>query len=682
MTLFPLKPLLFALGLAACLPARSAACGAPARPPAGLLVETADGGALFQSAPGAAASGAGLARRTLGVRADGQAAAGATLWNAGQILTGNPAAKPPQAPRPAPAARRIYTSKDEGNGRVTVAFEWDGLSAPQRALLDLAPGALAPDGLGESRLAYVRGERGREVGHPGGVFRRRVSVLGDAAQGGPLYVGAPSAAIVDGAYPAFYARYKTRRPAVYLGAGDGMLHAFDAADGVELFAYIPDLLIGALNQLGGTGAVLVDGAPAVGEALLAAGWRTVLVAGLDAGAPGVFALDVSDPARFESALWEFGQRDDPAIGKVTAAPAIAKLRVALKRGVAEYRHFALVPSAGTLFLLALDKPPAQPWQLNVNYFKLTPPVAPGAAGVLGPPALVSDADGAARYAYAGDLQGNLWRFDFGGPAPWANGVGFGAGRLPLFVARDQYGSRQPIAQRPQVLHAPGGGYLILFGTGKAAQEGGAADDAQPQSFYAIRDALSGKPAPVGGRDALAARSAGEAADGAWLTVKGAEFRYDGAAARDGWYLDLPGAEASLGGAVLAGDKVFFNTAPAAAGSCAAPGARTYALDALSGLAADGDGVAQSGKATAYLSAEGMRGAPLILTAGVRIGLRDATRRAVATTSYRVLNVTADGVRAVPGAGAAITVSEPVGRMSWREVLNWRELHEAAARPAK
>ncbi|MBC7857196.1 MAG: hypothetical protein H7Z39_00165, partial [Burkholderiaceae bacterium] len=184
------------------------------------------------------------------------------------------------------------------------------------------------------------------------------------------------------------------------------------------------------------------------------------------------------------------------------------------------------------------------------------------------------------------------------------------------------------------------------------------------------------------RDALAARSAGEAADGAWLTVKGAEFRYDGAAARDGWYLDFPGAESSLGGAVLAGDKVFFNTAPAAGGSCAAQGARTYALDALSGLAADGDGVAQSGKATAYFSAEGMRGAPLILTAGARIGLRDATRRAVATTSYRVLNVTADGVRAVPGAGAAITVSEPVGRMSWREVLNWRELHDAAVKPAK
>lgn len=422
---------------------------------------------------------------------------------------------------------------------------------------------------------------------------------------------------------------------------------------------------------------IVDGAPGVGEALLADGWRTVLVSGLGAGAPGLFALDVSDPARFEAVLWEFGARDDPAIGNVTA-PLIVKLRIAAKKGVAEYRHFAVFPSAGTLFLLALDKSPALPWRLNANYFKLTPPAGePGVASALGPPALVLDADGAVRYAYAGDMQGNLWRFDFSGAPPWANGVGFGAAKLPLFVARDKDGVRQPITQRPQVAYAPGGGYLILFGTGKPAEEGGATS-AQPQSFYAIQDASK----PVGGRDALAARSAGEAADGAWLTVKGAGLRYDGAAAKDGWYLDLPAAEANLGGAVLAGGKVFFNTAMTAGDSCPAPGARTYALDVLSGLAAGADGVALSGKATGHFSAGAVRGAPLIWVAGTQTGPRDATGRAIATTSYRVLNAGADGLRAVPGAGAGFKVSTPVGRLSWREVLNWRELHDAAAKRGK
>jgi len=670
-----MRGLLLALGLASSWPAHGAPCATPARAPNGVLVKTADGGALFQSDPVASR----LVRRALGMAADGSARVAATLWNAGEILTGNPAAKPPQAPRPAPAARRIYTSKDEGKGRVTIAFEWAGLSAPQRALLDAAPGAPLPDGLGEARLDYVRGERGREIGRPGGIFRPRTSVLGYSHHGGPLYAGAPSAAVGDSAYAAFYERYKKRRAAVYLGASDGMLHAFDAADGVELFAYIPDLLMASLNQIGASGyagGAMVDGAPAVGEALSASGWRTVLVAGLGVGAPGVFALDVSDPAHFEAALWEFGERDDSAIGKVKAAPAIAKFRVGLKKGVAEYRHFAVVPGAGTLFLLALDKPPALPWRLNINYFKLTPPA--GEPNALGPAALVLDAGGAARYAYAGDLQGNLWRFDFSGAAPWANGVGFGAGQLPLFVARDKNGARQPITQRPQVAYAPGGGYLILFGTGKAAEEGGAA--APPQSFYAIRDATGEQ--PVAGRAALAARSADGGADGAWLTVKGAEFRYDGAAAKDGWYLDLPGAEANLGGAVLAGGKVFFNTAPVAGDACAAPGGRSYALDALSGLAAGADGVAQSGKATGHFFVEGMRGAPLIWAAGTQLGPRDATRRTIATTSYRVLNFSADGVLAAPEAGAAITASAPAGRMSWREVLNWRELHDAAVKPGK
>lgn len=670
--------LLLALGLACCPPAQGAVCPDPARPPNGVLVKTADGGALFQSGPVAA----GLVRRALGMDVDAAAPIGATLWNAGEILTGNPAAKPPQAPRPAPAARRIYTSKDEGKGRVTIAFEWASLSAPQRALLDLAPGALLPDGLGEARLDYVRGEREREVGRPGGIFRPRTSVLGYGLHGGPLYVGPPSAAVADSAFPAFYERYRKRRAAVYLGASDGMLHAFDAADGVELFAYIPDLLTASLNQITGSGyagGAVVDGVPAVGEALSAAGWRTVLVSGLGAGAPGVFALDVSDAARFEAALWEFGERDDPAIGKVTAPPALAKFRVALKNGVAEYRHFAVVPGAGTLFLLALDQSLASPWRLNVNYFKLTPPA--GEPNALGPAALVLDAGGAVRYAYAGDLQGNLWRFDFSGAAPWTNGVGFGAAKLPLFVARDKSGVRQPITQRPQVAYAPGCGYLILFGTGKPAEAGGAAPT-QAQSFYAIRDASGRNPAPVGGRDALAARSTGEAADGAWLTVKGAEFRYDGAAAKDGWYLDLPGAEANLGGAVLAGGKVFFNTVLAAGESCAAPGGRTYALDALSGLAAGADGVVQSGKASGHFSVEAIGGAPLVWAAGAQIGPRDPTGRTIATTSYRVLNFSADGVPAVPGAGAAISASAPAGRMSWREVLNWRELHDAAARLGK
>jgi type IV pilus assembly protein PilY1 len=88
--------------------------------------------------------------------------------------------------------------------------------AAQQALLSLE------DDLGEQRVAYLRGDRSLE-GMP---FRRRSSILGDAVHSTPVYVDTPD-----------------HRAAIYLGANDGMLHAFDAVSGIELFAYVPDALM-------------------------------------------------------------------------------------------------------------------------------------------------------------------------------------------------------------------------------------------------------------------------------------------------------------------------------------------------------------------------------------------------------------------------------------------------------
>ncbi|MFD2273241.1 hypothetical protein ACFS07_25075 [Undibacterium arcticum] len=35
---------------------------------------------------------------------------------------------------------------------------------------------------------------------------------------------------------------------------------------------------------------------------------------------------------------------------------------------------------------------------------------------------MTGSDGAVRYSYVGDLQGNLWRFDFTGDAPWSGAL--------------------------------------------------------------------------------------------------------------------------------------------------------------------------------------------------------------------------------------------------------------------
>ncbi|HAT31676.1 MAG TPA: pilus assembly protein PilY [Janthinobacterium sp.] len=640
----------------------------------------AEDGYLFQADFSAAARRGGLSRFAVEMDGEGLPRIGKRLWEAGAILGGQPGAKPT-----VPAARHVYTFGAADGKPATISFEWAQLSARQRALLDLPPGpgeagARRADGLGEARLNYLRGDRSREMGRAGGIFRRRDGVLGDIVHAAPVFVGAPSAGLQGPAYDAFYARHKNRRQVVYVGANDGMLHAFDAAGGAELFAYVPNALMGALNELTGVrGAhrAYVDGAAAAGEALLPGGWKTVLVSGMGAGARGVFALDVSEPDHFQAggALWEFTDRDDVAMGNLLAAPAIAKFKTGVKDGLPQYRYFAVLTSGlnshvGALFLLALDKPAAQAWRLGVNYYRLALPAGdPGTANAIGPPALALGGDGAVRHAYAGDLQGNLWRVDFGGGAPWPGAVE----RHALFVARDGAGAHQPISAQPKLAFAPGGGYLILFGTGKFIEDGDALPaNFRQQSFYAIRDGLADQSVPAG-RAALTPRTLSGAGGAAGLAVGGAAFSYAGAGARQGWYFDFPhtDGERGIGNPVLAAGKLFFNSLAPGRDPCAGPRTRAYIVDSLSGYAVDETGLAQAGAVTGKILDAGSAGPPLVFRVKARAGARNATGRALVTEEYVVL---------APGGGVRkATLSMPAKRLGWREVTNWRELHAASTK---
>jgi type IV pilus assembly protein PilY1 len=719
-----------------------------------------EGGYLFQSI-GSGDGSARLVRRAFDTGADGVPQTGALLW---------------QARLPVATQRKIFTlGVAAGREGATVPFEWAALTEAQRDLLDRPPAATsgtasassmlpARDGLGEARLNAVR-----------------AGPLGESPHAAPLLVGAPSRTVQGAAYAAYYLAAQARRRVVYLGANDGMLHAFDAAGGAELFAYVPNALMGSLNVLagdagisasgGGGGAAdtggtvggdtsavasgvgarpaYVDGAAGAGEAQIGGLWKSVVVSGMGGGAQGVFALDAGDPEYFGTAtgaLWEFTDADDPAIGNVLAAPQIARLNTAAAGKLPVYRYFAVVASGlnnyvgdgkgrytsggdGALFLLALDKAPAAAWARGVNYYKFSAPMTePGAVNGLGPPALVAGVDGALRFAYAGDLQGNLWRFDFGGAAPWSRAAG-----KAIFVARDDDGRRQPITARPAVVFAAGGAYQILFGTGQWIADADA-DDNRPQSFYAIRDAPDNT-AGVSGRDALAKRTLAAAAGAgprpgqgqgasATLILSGDAFRYTGLAAKQGWYLDfLDGAssgERSVGDSTLAAGKVFFNTLlpgglagglsaalPGAAGAshgsagvgtgvtnvtnvtsvtsgaatCAEPAARSYIVDVLSGFAAGSDGVAASGFITGWETDHPLPAPPVVVEMLSAIGPPDATGGRTVSKQLVVLYPPAPkpGKTSTPGSvPASVKVVAPAraGRISWREVANWRELHDA------
>src|SRR5471030_2623227 len=176
----------------------AAACTASS--PAGLrgtgsgppLLLTQSGTSLFQASFDA--GGGHFDDYTLAFSA-GQAGAGPSLWDAGDILTGG-AGRPA---RPAPESRRIYTLQTDGSN-ITVPFLWPDLTGAQQALLDMTPFAARKksDGLGAQRVAFLRGDRSLE----GAPFRRRVSVLGDSVHSAPVYVGVASAAVQGVGYAA------------------------------------------------------------------------------------------------------------------------------------------------------------------------------------------------------------------------------------------------------------------------------------------------------------------------------------------------------------------------------------------------------------------------------------------------------------------------------------------------
>ncbi|MDQ1831902.1 pilus assembly protein [Massilia scottii] len=635
------------------------------------------------------ASGSGsLQRRALAIGNGGEPAiAPVPDWDASDLLSGNASAVPP-LPALVAAARKIYTLDYRPDKTVTIAFDWASLPQESRALLDVPVAGGVADGLGEARTAFLRGERGMEAGRPGGVFRRRTGVLGDIVHSVPLLVGPPPPARSDPAYADFYRRHHARRSVAYVGANDGMLHAFDTASGAELFAYVPNALLPALPLLASPGyghRPYVDASAGSGEALVDGRWRTILASGMGMGARGVFALDISDPAAFHAglgALWEFTERDDPAMGHVAAPPLVARFRTAVREGVPQYRDFVVVASGinngsddgdGALFLLAPDKPAAQRWRRGVNYYRFDAPASvPSLANALAPPALAMAGDASVRHAYAGDLQGRLWRFDFSGPAPWGSAVS------PLFDARDAGGRRQPVAHAPRIVFAPGGGYLVLFGTGKFLE---VADTQRgsylPQSFYAVHDG-AGRPQPPLSRARLVPRTLTGTAR---YAVTGAHAELGGPEAPDaprGWFFDFP--QTALDGERVAGSPVsragtlIVDTLLPGADLCTAPASRSYVIDALSGFAIGADGLARSGESTGERHAALAGVAPMMIAMSASTGVRTATGRAEAAHTYAIVHPQEDG-KAAPA--QQVIVRFPSRRLGWREIPNWQDLHDAS-----
>ncbi|MCH7881595.1 MAG: PQQ-binding-like beta-propeller repeat protein, partial [Proteobacteria bacterium] len=369
--------------------------------------------------------------------------------------------------------RQIFTY----TGSSQVAFRWSNLSTSQKQAVDLT--AYNSGATFSSILNFVRGERINE--YPTGNLRLRFSVLGDIIHSNPEYVGAPEADIVDSSYVSFVNANVNRAPRVYVGANDGMLHAFDALTGDEVWAYIPSMVIGNVSKLAGRSylhSYFVDGGLTVQDAFFGSAWHSVLVGSLGGGGKGLFALDVTHPdlssenfsgGNDKKVLWELDGVTDNDMGYIFGATTVTQLNDG-KWYAINGNGVSSVNGIAVLYLVDI--------QTGVVTKISTGSGAKGKPNGLAAPALVdTDNDGMADIAYAGDIDGDMWKFDLTGssPAAWKvayklyNGVG-----------------TQPITVAPDVANHPQSGHLVLYGTGRLYT---AADiiDTSVQALYGIWD---------------------------------------------------------------------------------------------------------------------------------------------------------------------------------------------------
>ncbi|GAA3951028.1 pilus assembly protein [Allohahella marinimesophila] len=417
-----------------------------------------------------------------------------------------------------PHSREIKIANTAG---VLVDFEYANLTAAQQAQLSLNSLGEA-DAFGADRVTWLRGSdamediRFRSRGQ--GASRK---VLGDIVYSAPLYVGAPSSLNLDktegfsrtdpNSYEVFKTLQAERRPMVYVGANDGMLHAFDANTGVEIFAFVPSEIVPKLNKLTAIGykhEPFVDGelnSFDVYDPASSTKWRTILIGSLRAGGRSVYALDVTDPDEVKL-MWEISGTKAlnstvrPNLGHVYGKAQIGRLHNG-KWGVVIGNGYKSDGDRSQLLVLnALTGETIKAFDTGVG----TPTDPNGMAEPL-----LADVNGdlIVDSVYAGDLHGKLWRFDLINTAvstkeaimgtstvhPRTNGTALANWKLaenkPLFTAMAPNGDRQSITTRPQLaLHPFGDSYLVTFGTGKYIEEDdGELDLVQVNSFYSVWD---------------------------------------------------------------------------------------------------------------------------------------------------------------------------------------------------
>lgn len=399
---------------------------------------------------------------------------GAKVWSAAEKL-------------PTAANRKLFTAARNAAGDRYVGKAFDAAAYPPGPAATELLGDLPPAFTVPGVVAYLRGDQSAEA--PVGPYRQRTTLIGDILASTPAVIGKRSfgyAVLPDsvGGRPTGAANYrafvdaKSTQPVLFVGANDGMMHGFSGQEsgGVELFGYVPAAVTGKLHKLAKPAYAhqyYADASPLVGDAWLGGAWAEVLLSSVGIGGRGVYALNVTGiglAGAFGTGnvLWEFNDRIDADMGQLAERPQIALLSdgnwaAVFGNGYNSASQRAILYVRGIADGLPIAK-------IDTGVGSAADP-----NGMSGAAAVDTDGDRVADTIYAGDYQGNLWKFqqDAGG---WRNALG----TQPLFRAIDRYGHRQPITGGIDVVANPVGGTIVLFGTGKYLE----APDANPAQLQA------------------------------------------------------------------------------------------------------------------------------------------------------------------------------------------------------
>ena len=428
------------------------------------------------------------------------------LWDAGDKI-------------PAWDNRKIITSKMNADGTYTgYSFRWDSFSAAEQTTYFSSTEAI---------LQFLRGRKDTVTA----AYRNRSSLLGDIVHSTPYYVGKPSMRYRDtfesAKYSDFVTSYASRTPIIYVGSNDGMLHGFDATTGVEKLAYIPSPLLSKLSNLSSTTyshQYYADGTPTVVDSFINASWKSVLVAGLNGGGQGIYALDVTDPSLYNEAradnigLWEFTDAQSVELGYTYSRPKIVKLSdgkwyAVFGNGYNSTLADGRASTTGNAVLFIVDLASGTLKKMISTGVGMTadPTGTSRPNGLATVTPIDRNGDGVADYIYGGDLFGNVWKFDVTSSSSSNWGLAY-----RLFSACSSATctatNRQPITSAITVGPATTGiGQMVYFGTGKyleTTDNNGTSGGIQ--SFYALHDTgtytVSGTTPVISGRSVLQAQS--------------------------------------------------------------------------------------------------------------------------------------------------------------------------------